>query len=184
METKSKVKHSAYRAEMEKAYRKSQREYQKSLSPEERERQKQNKVYDKQMREDQKRELAILEFMVKTDVLYYHHGRSESMAGKAKSQITKIKKTGRYDERNSYIWNYYGEGNNTMSRSLLGNLFNSGSTDFETIYDVPLDGTYKFVVWDSGQRGLGSFDYIKPVKVEEQVKVPYVSPGAFPPISY
>ena len=57
------------------------------------------------------------------------------------------------------------------------------SDEFESIYDVPLDGSYIFSIFDSGQRGLGSFNYIRVTKTENEIIVPYVNPGAFPPIT-
>jgi len=183
---------------MEQAIRKSKANYYKKLSPEEkadiksnrehdkymREREKEQKAFKKQQKILNKRELLILEFMLKSGVLYYHHGKSTPMEAEIKKQISKIKEGFDWKEYNPYIWNYQGQGNNYMSRCLLGNLYTSGKTNFATIYDVPLDGTYKFVITDSGQRGSGSFDYIKPVLVSETVEVPYVNPGAFPPINY
>lgn len=178
--------------------RKAYRQQQSSLSPEEKQRQKENRAYDKQQRENlkqeklqkkeakilAKREMVILKFMLKTDVHYFHHKTSDSLKSKIKKQIDVLKETGEAKQRDPYIWNYQGEGNNYMFRSQLGNLYSPGDTEFDVIHEVPLDGSYIFVVIDSGQRGLGAFDYIKPVKAETEVNVPYVNPGAFPPISY
>lgn len=126
-----------------------------------------------------KKELAILNFMKKTDVYYYHHNRKESLKSLIKEKITSIKETNNPKEYNSYIWNY--QDSDYMSKSLLGNIFSS--SEFETIYDVPLDGTYIFSVYDSGTRGLCSFNRITVTKIEEELNVPYVNPGALIPIT-
>lgn len=167
----------------------------KSLSPEEqaehkqrvkwakedRLREKESKLIAKQTKLDNKRELNILKFMLKHDVLYYHHNTSDSSKTKILKQIEAVKRGDGHKEYDSYIWNYQGEGKNYMSRCLLGNIFSS--SEFETIYDVPLDGTYSFHIYDSGQRGLGSFNRIKAEKVEVKPLVPYVNPGALIPIT-
>lgn len=185
------------RKDMEKAYRKNQRDYINSLSPEEKEKRKRNAKFDKENREYAKaeklkikqekalakKELEILNFMLKTDVLFYHHGKSSSMRSLILEQIKGLKTNGNAKVYDPYIWNYQGECNNYTFRSNLGCLF-SGGNNFKTTHDVPLDGSYKFVINDSGQRGLGSYDYIKAVKIDEEVKIPYVNPGAFPPIAY
>lgn len=127
-----------------------------------------------------KRELKILKFMLKNDVLYYHHDRQDSMKKAILLAIDKIKQKSQYEEYNSYIWNYLGQGNDYAPFSWLGCRFLS--PDFKTIYDVPLDGTYKFHIYDSGQRGLGSFNILTTTKVEDVPNVPKVNPGALPQI--
>lgn len=131
-----------------------------------------------------KKELEVLNFMLKNDVIYYHHNQQESMIPSIKKVIEILKSKDLTDIKkyHPYIWNHQGEGNNYMLRSQLDNIFSSG--EFKSIHDVPLDGTYKFTIKDSGQRGLGSFDYMYAEPVEAEVKVPYVNPGGFPPISY
>lgn len=127
------------------------------------------------------REKKILNFMLKTDVLFFHHGRSDSLKAKIERGLRILKDNNQWAEYHPYIWNRQGEGKNYMSLCLLENIFSSN--EFESIYDVPLDGTYKFSVYDSGERGLGSFNRITATKVESEVKVPYVNPGAIIPIT-
>lgn len=142
---------------------------------------KEQKLKEKELKLKVKRELIVLNFMLKNDVMYHHHGRQDSTKRTITSAITKVKEINHYQEYDPYIWNYQGQGKNMTSISLLGNLFNS--SEFETIYDVPLDGSYMFVIYDSGQRGLGTFNYIKPVLVEKTFEAPNVNPGGFPPIT-
>ena len=173
---------------------KANRDYLKNLSQEQRDELKQNRILDKQRREEEKafkaaerhkkkmakQELKILMFMKKSGVIYYHHGQEESIKESIIATIADVKETGEHNQYNNYVWNHYGEGNNRMSRSLMGNLW-GGALGFETIYDVPLDGSHVFYITDSGQRGLGSFNYMSVKKVESTVTVPKVNPGAFPP---
>src|ERR1017187_6776985 len=121
--------------------------------------------------------MNILKYMLKHDVMYFHHGYSESMKPKIQKQIEYLKRTNKPREYDSYIWNYQGEGHNTMPLSWLGCIF-SGN-----IYEVPLDGTFKFHIYDSGQRGSGSFNRMKATEVEAEVKIPFVNPGAIIPIT-
>lgn len=134
-----------------------------------------------QLKKDVARELRILKFMLKHDVLYHHHSKESSSKDKIKTQIEYLKTRNGFREYNSYLWNYLGEGKNYMPLSWLGFIFSS--TEFASIYEVPLDGSYKFYAHDSGMRGLGSFDYLKAIKVEKQIAVPKVNPGGFPPIT-
>lgn len=165
------------------------------VSKEEREQRARDRAYRKQEREYAleekkslqlkklcvKRELQVLEFMKKTDVKYYHHSEIDSMLPKILHHIEILKKKdANWVVYDPYIWNYQGEGNNYTSRCLLSCLWRR-SKEFPTIYDVPLDGSYEFAIMDSGQRGLGSYDYIKAVKVNEEIIVPKVNPGAFRP---
>lgn len=131
-----------------------------------------------------KRELLVLNFMKKHDVKFYHHSKCDSMLSNINEHIVALKdNNANWCVYDPYIWNYQGEGYNYTSRCLLGNLWSS-SSEFPTIYDVPLDGTYKFVITDSGSRGLGSYNYIQAIKVEEEVYVPKVNPGAFRPFGF
>ena len=161
----------------EKAERSEQRAYRKREILEEKER----KAYEKQIKIENKRELAILKFMLKHDVLNHHHKQKESQKKEILKQIDKLNVSERSREYHPYVWNHYGEGKSYMWLSLLGCLWNS--SEFENIHDVPLDGTYMFYCYDSGQRGCGSFNYITAIKVEHEVKVPYVNPGGFPQIT-
>lgn len=171
------------------------REYMKSLSPEALAELKQNRIYDKQRRDDEKqeklrikeqkvnckRELQVLNFMLKHDVLFHHHGRQDSMKETIEKQIETLKRTGKHTEYHPYIWNRWGEGKNYMPLCLLdGNIFSS--REFNSIYDVPLDGSYMFHIYDSGERGLGSFHRITAEKVGTFKKIPHVDPGAMVPI--
>lgn len=170
-----------YKAPKLSAEEKLERAQRRQWDKEDRERLKLEKSRQREQKQANKIELAILNFMLKTDVLYYHHGRSESMKNTIKSKIESVKETGRNTEYDPYIWNYQGEGKNYMPKCQMGNIFSS--SDFDTIYEVPLDGTYIFSIFDSGQRGLGSFNRITATKVEKQFNAPYVNPGAFPPVT-
>jgi len=184
---------------------KAYREYLKNFSPKELEERKQNREYDKlrrieeknhklrlkEFKELAKKEIEVLKFMLKNDVLYYHHSRADSLKEEIKKQLEAVKRAIKEKDNpkmyHPYVWNYYGEGHNLMLRSLLGNLWNgyvSNEENFKSIHDVPLDGSYKFVVFDSGQRGLGSFDYIRVTKVTDNFSAPKVDPGALIPITY
>ena len=132
---------------------------------------------ERQQRARVKRELGILKFMLKTDVLNHHHGRADSLKGSIATAIDEVKRTGRHTHYDSYIWNY--RDSSYMPYSWLGCIFRS--SDFETIYDVPLDGTYVFYTYDSGQRGLGSFSGMSVRKVETEASVPTVNPGGIIP---
>lgn len=127
-----------------------------------------------------KRELAILKFMLKTDVPYLHHGRTDSMKTEIENAIARVGYSDNHLEYDSYFWNYNTAKSSYMPISQLGCLWRG---DFDTIYDVPLDGTYKFHIYDSGSRGMGSMNHITCEKVEAEIKAPYVNPGAFVPIT-
>jgi DNA repair exonuclease SbcCD ATPase subunit len=157
--------------------RKINREYDRR----ERQRVKEAKAEQKAEKIRVKREIELLQFMLKNDTRYYHHGRSDSLNKEIQQRLDRMKEDKRHDEYNNYIWNYQGEGKNYMPKSQLGYLW--GSSEFNTIYDVPLDGSYVFYTYDSGQRGCGSFDYITVKKVEVKATVPYVNPGGFPQIT-
>jgi hypothetical protein len=115
--------------------------------------------------------------MLKTDVLNHHHGRADSLKGSITKAIELVKCSGRHTHYDSYIWNY--QNSSYMPFSWLGCIFRS--SEFETIYDVPLDGTYVFYTYDSGQRGLGSFSGMSVRKVEAVSLVPAVNPGGIIP---
>jgi hypothetical protein len=120
------------------------------------------------------RELKVLKFMKKTGILYYHHNKVDSWANSIKSIIEKVKEEKRY-----YNWEW-----NTgeyVPACHIGCRFRSD--EFDSIYDVPLDGSYIFQAYDSGERGLGAKDRLTAVKVEEKPYVPYVNPGAIIPIT-
>ncbi len=140
---------------------------------------KKDKLKKFQYKKNIARELAILNFMLKNDVLFHHHGVKDSCETKIKVRIDWLKKDNIFQEYDSYIWNYQGDGKNYMPLSWLGFIFNS--VDFNSIYDVPLDGSHEFYAYDSGMRGLGSFSYITAVKINKVIEVPKVNPGGFPP---
>lgn len=162
----------------------------KYKDPRTKEEKAQDKLYKQYRREDARnikahkalirRELKVLKYMLKTDVLYHHHGTTDSLKNNILKQIAYLKERDTHTEYNGYAWNY--TPSSYMSLCLLGNLWSSTS-EFDTIYDVPLDGTYVFYVYDSGQRGSGSFDYMKAKRVEVETKVPYVNPGNIIPIT-
>lgn len=130
-----------------------------------------------------KREKGILKYMIKYGLEYHHHNKVDLYKKDViKMVIEEIDRTGSHEEYNSYIWNYQGEGNNYIPRSQFGCRW-SITNEYETIYDVPLDGRYKFVIYDSGERGLGSFNYIKVVMREMDFVAPKVNPGGIIPIT-
>lgn len=171
-----------------------QRDWLKSLTPEQRlahkqdiEQQKKYRQYDREERkrvlESKKkvaREMKILKFMLKTDVLYLHHGQKDSMKKEIHQRIDSLKNSGNHLEYDSYYWNYNEAQTSYMPLSQLRCLWYG---NFDSIYDVPLDGTYRFHIYDSGARGLGSMNHITCEKVEVEVKAPYVNPGALIPIT-
>lgn len=204
---------SEHRAQLKKEYAKRYREYYKSLSPEAKAEMKRNRESDKLRREEDRQEKArlqthkkmlakakaVLSYMKKTDVLYYHHGKSESIMPKILKALDSLKlreghygdtvyfrikdkeiSLPRHDAYHPYIWNYQGEGRNYLPKCQFECIWRG---PFESIYDVPLDGSYIFSIYDSGQRGLGSFDGITATKVTEKVYVPHVEPGGYPQIT-
>jgi len=173
----------------------SHRDYLKSLSPEalaeyksnqkwareERQRVKEEKARVKAQQVLNERELAILGYMVKSGTFYYHHGEADNMHPEIIKAMTYVMENKKHTEYNSYIWNYQGEGNNDMSVSLFGKLWRH--SDFETIYDVPLDGTWIFYGYDSGERGSGSFHRMSAHPAGKPPYVPKVNPGGLPQIT-
>jgi hypothetical protein len=157
---------------------KEQRAEQASYRKSDRERNRIQKTEDKKHRDGKKRELAILNYMAKTNVLDHHHGRKDSLLEKIKSRIAIIKDRDQFTEYDPYGWNW---GLSYPGLSLLGCRWSSG--EFTDIYDVPLDGSYVFYVYDSGERGLGSKNRMTAKKVESATSVPYVNPGAIIPIT-
>ena len=174
---------------------KSHREYLKRLSLEDLAQLKSNAAYDKEKRriakEDRERakalklliqrEISILEYMKAKGCNYYHHGEYDSIGSYIDQLIKLINETNNYLEYNSYIWNYQGEGNNYMPISQMGKIWRHDI--YETIYDVPLDGTQIFYSYDSGGRGLGAFHRISCHETGKCPFVPKVKPGGFPQIT-
>jgi len=170
------------------------RTYLKSLSPEAlaeyRENQrwrKEERAIAKAQKEKEKahkirvqRELAVLQFMLRTGILYYHHGEAESMRLRVVRAIGKVCE-GLVEEYDPYIWNHQGEGNNYMPFCQFGKIWRH--EQFPSIYDVPLDGTWIFYGYDSGERGLGAFHRISAHKAGNPPYPPKVDPGGFPPIT-
>ena len=173
---------------------KNQRDWLKQKSPEELEEYKRQKEYQKERRlrdkEDRaykkaqtalnKREMTILKYMLKTGVSYYHHKTSDDLVDSVKKAIEHIKTEGVHTRRDSYYWNRNAEQSGRMPLSFLGKLWSHNQ--FETIYDVPLDGSWIFYGYDSGERGLGSFHRISVHPVGDCPFVPKVNPGGFPQI--
>lgn len=152
------------------------------------------------------RELAVLEYMSKTGVLNYHHGQADYNGKEVLSEIEEVKKiftqrkefnlmkknrepgfnsdhsqlSATHKVYHPYIWNYQ-DGDSYMSRCLLGKLWRH--SEFKTIYDVPLDGTWTFYAYDAGERGLGSFSRISAHRKEEEPKIRVVNPGLLRPIT-
>lgn len=184
------------RAKIVKDRAKAERERKKALTPEEREKEKlakarkkedeywrkknikDAKLADKKFNSEKKRELKLLKFMLKTDVLEHHHGEQDSSVKTIKSRIERIKERNEYTEYDPYGWNW---GLSYPGLSLLGCRWSSSF--FESIYDVPLDGSYIFYIYDSGERGSGSKNRMTAKKVDVAPYVPYVNPGAIIPIT-
>lgn len=184
------------RAKIVKDRAKAERERKKALTPEEREKEKlakarkkedeywrkknikDAKLADKKFNSEKKRELKLLKFMLKTDVLYHHHGKQDSSVKTIKSRIERIKERNKYTEYDPYGWNW---DLSYPGLSLLGCIWSSSF--FESIYDVPLDGSYIFYIYDSGERGSGSKNRMTAKKVDVAPYVPYVNPGAIIPIT-
>jgi len=124
------------------------------------------------------REVKILKFMKTSNVEYHHHSSVDNI--NIDPYIALAKSQQSHTSYDSYYWNHSG-GTSQMPIALLGRLFSS--SEFDTIYDVPLDGTYRFQCYDSGQRGMGAFDRITAIKVEAPAYVPFVNPGAMIPIT-
>ena len=143
--------------------------------------QKEQKAFQTDLKKKIRHELEVLKFMLKTDVFDHHHNRVDSRKVEIIAAITKVKDKNIYQEYHPYVWNRYGEGKNYMSICLFSNLWSS--SEFDTIYDVPLDGSYIFYSYDSGERGLGSFGRMSAKKVEQETRVPFVNPGALIPIT-
>ena len=118
------------------------------------------------------RELKVLRFMKKTGVLYYHHTKSDKID--IETVIKEVKSNNRHD-----VWKWHTQ--QSESRCLLDCKFRS--SEFESIYDVPLDGSHIFQMYDSGERGLYAQNRITAVKVEEKPVIPHVNPGAIIPIT-
>jgi hypothetical protein len=136
-------------------------------------RKKRENEEQKLQKKELKNNINILKYMKKNDVIYYHHSEEESMIKKIKEYLEYIKKTNRFTE---YINSRY------TPLCLLGCKW-SGDCDFDSIYDVPLNGEYEFYITDSGMRGLGSYDYLHLKKVESKVHIPFVNPGGLIPIT-
>jgi hypothetical protein len=178
---------------------KERRDYLKSMDPEELAMHKSNKAYDKLAKKQEKvrkhhlrktklivkSQIALLEYMLKNETYWYHHGTRDLMTEDITERINKMKESLKenpvYKEYHPYIWNYYGQGKNYMLMTLLGHLWTS--REFKSINSVPLDGTYYFYCYDSGQRGSGSFHYMSAARVGEGPAVPFVNPGGIPQIT-
>lgn len=200
----------AHRKQLTAEYAKRQRDYIKALSPEEKEQRKKEARWRKEDAIENRRQKALLRdhkaklarakavllYMKKTDVLYHHHSQSDSMMKDIDQALDSLKQPNRntvhfridgeykeyprHDEYNSYIWNYQGEGHSYLPLCQFGCIWRG---PFDTIYDTPLDGSFIFSIYDSGQRGLGSFNGITATPVEKPAYVPVVSPGNIIPIT-
>jgi hypothetical protein len=140
---------------------------------------------DKQIKQHQREqknmfaeEQRIIQFMKKTGVEYHHHSKKDLIDMKPilkeLNRQKPIFKTA--DGPTDYWATFHGRG-----LALLD--CNWSSSEFETIYDVPLDGTYIFQIYDSGHRGYGSKNNITAIETGRQPYVPYVNPGAIIPIT-
>lgn len=182
------------RRESANAASKAHRAWLKSLSPEalkeyrdnnrwrkeERARERARKEEEKKHKELIARELTILHYMKDLGLLYYHHSEADNLEKRIEEAI-KMVNEGQVQEYNPYVWNHQGEGNNYMPICQFGKLWRHNQ--FETIYDVPLDGTWIFYGYDSGERGLGAFHRISAHKVGNPPYVPGVKPGGLPQIT-
>jgi hypothetical protein len=156
----------------------------------------------KEFNESYRKEMRILKFQLRNGLEYYHHSTSNSVKDSVKNAINILSgirkeylaKKKEIDDPycdivprrahlmyDPYVWNRLGEGKNYLPLCQHGSLWSH--SEFETIYDVPLDGTYQFYIYDSGERGLGSFNRITCKRVEEKTEIPVVNPGAMPPIT-
>ena len=176
----------AHRRAMTNRMNKGHRDYLNSLSPEalaeyksnqkwareERQRVKEEKEKVKAQKLLNNRELLILMYMSKTGLLYYHHSETDDLEKSIREAI---------DEYHPYIWNYNKDKSSYMSVSLMGRLWRH--SEFETIYDVPLDGTWIFYGYDAGERGSGAFQRISVHPAGKPPYVPKVNPGGFPQIT-
>ncbi len=170
---------------------KAYRDYLSSLSPEGLEEYKYNKECDKARRKEarrekeelktqkilNKRELAILEYMKASGVLYYHHSKSDKLFESLDKGREYIKSEGTHLVYHPYFWNHNEKQSSYMPVCLLGRLWNH--SDFTSIYDVPLDGSWIFYAYDAGERGLGSFQRISAYLKGELPYAPNVYPGYF-----
>lgn len=187
------------RREMAALWARERRERQSKETPEERQHrldsarrrredcavERERKAEERLHRANLKREIRVMECMLRVGVGYHHHGRVDDLSEEVRGHIARMK----HDERphwlvyDPYFWNHNADQSSYNSRCLLGNLWDR-SCGFDSVYDVPLDGTYRFVVHDSGQRGLGSYNYMGAVRVEEEFSAPEVNPGAFRPFGF
>ncbi len=172
----------------------SHRAYLKTLSPEALAEYKDNQRWKKEERarerarkEEEKkhkaliaRELSVLEFMKRTGFYYYHHGAVDNIEDLVERAIKRVKE-GEWQEYNLYAWLHQIDKSNYMSICQFGKLWRH--SEFDSIYDVPLDGSWLFYSYDSGERGAGAFHRISAYKKDEKPKLPFVNPGGFPPIT-
>ena len=121
-----------------------------------------------------KRELSILKYMLKTGVICRHHNQEVSERKEIEAAIVRVKE-GRHKYYEEYSSHY--KVDSMLGESHLGHIWNH--SEFNTIYDVPLDGSYIFHSYDSGIRGSGSRFYLTATKVSEKFEVPHVDPGGF-----
>jgi hypothetical protein len=129
---------------------------------------RERRAEERRHRANLKREIRVMRSMLKVGVVYQHHGRVDDATESVRERIDQMGAELRphWQVYEPYFWNYDAGRSSYNSRCLLGNLWDR-SCGFDTIYDVPLDGTYRFVIYDSGQRGLGSYNYMGAVKVEK-----------------
>lgn len=147
---------------------------------EERQRERERKEKEKAHKILVQRELSVLQFMLSNGLLYYHHSQADSLEHRVKEAIEQAKE-GQTQVYDPYIWNRQGEGNNYLPLCQFGKIWIHDQ--FDSIYDVPLDGTWQFYGYDSGERGLGAFHRISAHETGNPPYVPRVQPGGIPQIT-
>ena len=127
------------------------------------------------------KELAILQFMYEDGDLtrHFHHGESNPLKMEIGHRIEVMLNLGTTTEFNEYAASR-NSGDSQLPLSQLGCLWRHDK--FPSIYDVPLDGTWRFFTYDSGERGLGAFNRISAFDAKALPAITKVYPGEFPPI--
>lgn len=119
-----------------------------------------------------KRELAILRFMKKTGVSISHYGKVDNFDEVVKSKLERLYKSRlSAHPESTIIHQEYNEYTKFMPLCHLGCKWDG--EPFKTIYDVPLDGSYVFYVYDSGERGLGAFHRISAIESNKEIPLVY-----------
>ena len=139
---------------------------------EERKLNKEIRAHQREQKRKHKKDLALLRYMKKTGLKFYHHNTHDGMIGEVKKALKECR-----ESKPNFDQDYW-----ARYRMYSDTLFDCvwSHDEFETIYDVPLDGTYRFHIYDSGRRGYGAKNNITTTK-NEQPDIPEVNPGGIPP---